>query len=222
MDWRRIDWRTRLVLLNTCLIMVAIAATFWQQDWQYSLPTPKPAGLTQPAIGQPISLAGGSLGLTSKQPVFLHFFNPDCPCSRFSLEHVRDLARRFSGRVRFVAVLEGEGNDHASAEERPLMQRRLGIESVLDRDGAIGRATGVYATPQAVLLDGSGHLYYRGRSTRPGTARSLKRNLPGWRSSPCWPGERLRRRRPRPPPRMDALDKPAPPRGSRKGPRTRR
>ena len=61
--------------------------------------------------------------------------------------------------VRFVAVLQGE---RASELQRAnFEQLGLGIESVVD-DGRLGALTGVYTTPQAVLLDAAGRLYFRG------------------------------------------------------------
>lgn len=38
----------------------------------------------------------------------------------------------------------------------------LGIESVVDETGSIGQEAGVYSTPQAVLVDVEGRLYFRG------------------------------------------------------------
>lgn len=150
--------RCTVVLLSTCFFLGLIVTAFWYQDWQYSLPTTRPAGLDQPAIGERLSLHG--LPKSDGRPVFLHFFNPDCPCSRFNVDHVRELIRKHGSNVRFIAVLQGDGNSkllQASFEKLD-----WGIERVVDESGAIGRAAGVYATPQAVLIDGGNKLYYRG------------------------------------------------------------
>jgi hypothetical protein len=145
-------WRSGLVIGNTALFLVIIIAIFWQQDWQYSLPAPRPAGIRQPLIGESISLS-----FTSKKPLFLHFFNPDCPCSRFNLSHLRDLIRRHGQNARFVAVLQGDGDVKGAFDKL-----KLGIEAVTDENSELARATGVYATPQAVLVEPNGRLYYRG------------------------------------------------------------
>jgi hypothetical protein len=153
-----VPWRFSIVLFNTCLFLGLIVAGFWRQDWQYSLPTPRPDGLQQPSIGAEIHLA--SLGRASEKPVFLHFFNPDCPCSAFNVDHIRWLIQRFGTDVEFVAVLQGEGGPERLRSE--FEKLHLGMKSVEDSGGEVGRATGVYATPQAVLLDRRGRLYYRG------------------------------------------------------------
>src|SRR5262245_36354910 len=72
----------------------AVVTAFWYQDWRYSLPTPQPPDWHPSAIGSPVhwpaTVPAAALSHPSR-PLFLHFFNPDCPCSRFNLEHVRSL-----------------------------------------------------------------------------------------------------------------------------------
>ena len=131
------------------LLAAGIIACFWHQDWRYSLPTPRPPDLVQPEPGGRLPLDD----FTGGRPVLLHFVNPDCPCSRFNLGHVRELVRRYRDRVRFVAVLEGG---------RPGEPLALDAEVMADPGGRLARACGVYATPQAVVLDAAGRLYFRG------------------------------------------------------------
>jgi hypothetical protein len=155
-----VNWRFPVVLLSTSVSLLLTGLVFWHQDWQYMLPTIRPAGLRQPVLGERIQLSRVGLAFDGGRPVFLHFFNPDCPCSRFNLEHVRHLIRRHRDEVRFVAVLQGEGGrERLNAAFAKL---KLGIESVVDETGAWGEATGVYATPQAVLIDRNERLYFRG------------------------------------------------------------
>jgi hypothetical protein len=151
--------RSIVVLFSTSLFLGAIVAAFWFQDWRYSLPTPKPPGLIQPPLGATLALAGAGLAAGSR-PVLLHFFNPACPCSNFNVDHIRSLLARYGRRVRFLAVLQGEGD--AASLQRAFDKLGLGMESVLDARGEIARLTGVYSTPQAVILDSQGRLYYRG------------------------------------------------------------
>jgi hypothetical protein len=124
------------------------------------VPAPRPADLQQPDVGAKLTLSPLALRSDGTVPIFLHFFNPDCPCSRFNIEHIRMLIYKHKRQVRFVAVLQGQGEgERLTASFRNL---GLGIESVVDELGEIARAAGVYATPQAVLLDPQGRLYYRG------------------------------------------------------------
>ena len=144
-----------LVSLSSLLLSGLILGTFWFQDWQYALPTPKPKGLVQPAVGAALRPAG----LTpDARPLFLHFFNPDCPCSRFNLDHVRLLVHDYGTRVQFFAVVETQ----TEGGNTPLPNYHLPMPALIDRGGRIAKRCGVYSTPQAVLLDSGGGLYYRG------------------------------------------------------------
>ncbi len=147
------------MLASTGLLLALIAATFWYQDWRYSLPTPRPPGLEQPALGTLVpSWIRAQLAANDGRPVFLHFTSPDCPCSRFVLDHVRELVRAHQREVRFVAVIQPEGA-HDPLEPDLI---GLGIEQWTDAGGRIAASLGVYATPQAVLVTPGGELWYRG------------------------------------------------------------
>lgn len=149
------NYQSTLVFLASFMLFSLILLAFWFQDWQYSLPTPKPKGLPLPETGQPLRLTSlpGIPASPDGRPLFLHFFNPACPCSRFNLDYIRGLVREHGAQVRFIAVIE------SGASCRNL---HLPMPVVADADGAIARACGVYSTPQAVLLDTKGKLCYRG------------------------------------------------------------
>jgi hypothetical protein len=133
------------------LMFAAIGAAFWYQDWQYSLPTPKPAGLRQPSLGI-------SIDTSRSRPKLLHFYNPDCPCSQFNSGHLRDLVRTYGDRVEFQVVLQ------TNREDAIARWKKLGIEipAKLDGDGRFAKKYGVYSTPQAVIVSSDGELYFRG------------------------------------------------------------
>lgn len=154
--------RIAIVLFGTTFCMSIILGVFWAQDWRYALPTPRPRHLSQPSPGSRIPLSAavfGDLPLQDGKPFFLHFFSQDCPCSRFNLDHVRTLCRRFGTQVRFLLVLHAKRSPATLQIARDL---HLDMETVADADGSLARRLGVYSTPQAVLLDRQGRLYYRG------------------------------------------------------------
>ncbi len=144
------------------LLLILVIAVFWYQDWQYSLPTPRPEALKQPALGMVMSVAEvlpGAAKHDSSRPLLLHFFNPGCPCSRFNLDHIRDLTRAYGDRVNIVAVLEEDSTEKLTEGFR---RTGLPIEAVVDSNRTLATALGVYSTPQAVILDARGTLIYRG------------------------------------------------------------
>jgi hypothetical protein len=157
-------WRAVAALLLVGGLLVFSGYIFWLQDWKYGLPTPKPQGLQQLPIGSHPALPPVLASLRVQapgQPLFLHFFNPDCPCSRFNADHVRELIRAHRATTSFVAIVEPEGGTLAR-DEVGKVEREFGIHAVVDENGAIGRAVGVYSTPQAVIVGPEGSLYFRG------------------------------------------------------------
>jgi hypothetical protein len=155
---------TKLLLLVVCeaLFCGGVAASFWLGDLRYSLPTPRPAGLVEPPLGQPIvpcEPLDAAIGDRGSAPCVLHFFNPACPCSRFNLDHLRKLVRDYRDDVEFIAILEGQDADALLADFESL---NVDIKAVADVDGRVAASLGVYATPQAVVLDGENRIAYRG------------------------------------------------------------
>jgi hypothetical protein len=154
--------RTALTLIGATILFAAEAAVFWAQDWRYNLPTLRPAVLVQAAPGTILALPRevNDLRIAAPgKPVLLHFYNPDCPCSKFNLDHVRALARRHDGQALVIAVLQLEPGDSRSVEHET---QHLGFPAIADLEGKLAAACGVYSTPQAVVIAGDGRLLFRG------------------------------------------------------------
>jgi hypothetical protein len=143
--------------------LAAIGAAFWEVDLKYSAPTPVPALLAEVELGTRLELPADLERFlrSAPGPTLLHFFNPRCPCSRFNLEHVIELARRFEGRARVLAVL-AEGGEVADAVE--LVSEHFPAR--VDVDGKLAEALGVYSTPQAAIVGQDLRLYWRGNYNR--------------------------------------------------------
>src|SRR6266852_6300605 len=117
---------------STLVLLTFAVAMFWYQDWRYSFPTPRPEGLFQPPFGTLVAAAQLLPGATpqdSTRPLLVHFFNPNCPCSRFNLDHIRDLTRAYGDRVNIVAVLEEDSTEKLTEGFR---RTGLPIEAVVD------------------------------------------------------------------------------------------
>ncbi|MEQ9438264.1 MAG: hypothetical protein RIG62_04420 [Cyclobacteriaceae bacterium] len=139
-----------LVLLT---LLGGILSVFWYQQIQYLTPTITPINYHPVALETPVALSFLE-ERTQKRPIFLHFFNPDCPCSRFNQDHFRSLVKKYRDQVDFYTIVQ-------ASEEEPLSEE-LGIPIISDSNGGIADACGVYATPQAVILNANSSLYYRG------------------------------------------------------------
>lgn len=152
------------------VIFTGITAIFWYTDWKYSLPTPIPEQYRAVASGTPVDL-DGKLSLASDKPVFLHFFNPDCPCSRFNMPYFKSLVKKYGDRVSFGIVVLND-KSHTAKE----IQHKFDLDVPVSFDSSIAAACGVYSTPQAVLLDASRHLYYRGNYNKSRYCTDTKTN----------------------------------------------
>lgn len=145
-----------LALFAILLVCVSgIGALFWHQEYKYSLPTRVPAGYKAITAGEHVSMEAA--GLHEKGPLFLHFYNPDCPCSRFNASHIKSLIRTYGSSVKLMIVVP-------STSDLKKANREFGEnqEYVIDAQQKIAKACGVYATPQAVIIDSRNNLFYRG------------------------------------------------------------
>ncbi|MFY8036701.1 MAG: TlpA family protein disulfide reductase [Cyclobacteriaceae bacterium] len=150
--------RTGLVTLFLISIVGGMAFIFWNEEMKYALPTPVPNNYKTVDVGTPINLSELDLPSTS---LYLHFYNPDCPCSRFNASHIRQLIRSHGDSVAaYVVVPSPDDIEAAKKEFGEAMAFRV------DTDGALSKACGVYSTPQAVVIDARGRLFFRGNYNR--------------------------------------------------------
>jgi hypothetical protein len=153
--------RYGLTLFILLLCAGNVVAVFWYQDIQYRMPTPYPKGLVQPALYSEIYLPPTVRHrMFEGEETILHFFDPECPCSRFTIQHLDALQKNYGKYVRFIAVAQSpHGGDMA---DTLYTTGKYSMPIVVDSAGQIAAALGVYATPQAVILNKQGVLYFRG------------------------------------------------------------
>lgn len=145
-----------VLILTGCA--AGIMVIFWQQDLQYSLPTPVPASYRDVPIGSPITFPAM---LPNGKAHFIHFYNPDCPCSRFNARHIKSLIHDYGDSVSFVVIVPSQASVRQAASA---FGEDLTI--IPDEEGIITKACGVYSTPQAAIIDHDGNLFYRGNYNR--------------------------------------------------------
>ena len=92
-----------LVVGFLSLVFLGIALLFWRNEWIYNLPTPIPEEYRAVSLGTRIDLPGDLK--SGSKPLFLHFFNPDCPCSRFNMTYFKALVKQYGCQVDFVIVV---------------------------------------------------------------------------------------------------------------------
>jgi hypothetical protein len=142
-------------------IFVAIVGLFWYQGMQYLLPTPVPENYQVVLPNEVIRYDSTLTPHSYSRPKLLHFFNPDCPCSRFNVKHFQALEKTYGGNVDFFVVVTGP-------EKVRSAKRLIGseIRILVDQGETLAKACGVYSTPQAALIQTTNRLYYRGNYNR--------------------------------------------------------
>jgi len=150
------------ILVIGWLIMLSfgVIALFWYNEYQYSLPTPVPQNYKPIHMGASVKL-DSQFNFNNDKPVFIHFFNPDCPCSKFNIKHFKSLVNQYGSKVNFVMVLMTDKGYTAKD-----IQQRFGISVPVYQRENIAKACGVYSTPQAVIINAKHQLFYRGNYNR--------------------------------------------------------
>ena len=152
----------QLIVIGVLIICFGcMGFLFWHQEMKFVLPTPVPSGYTAPMPAELIALPA-THNFPTNQPLYFHFFNPDCPCSRFNLKHFQSLKKQFQNNVKIYAVIPA----YADLDYAKEMIEDEDIIIIQDKDDSLANACGVYATPQAVVIDNKGKLFYRGNYNR--------------------------------------------------------
>jgi hypothetical protein len=148
--------RKGTVIIWLGLLFTGISAFFWYNDLVYRLPTPVPENYKAVNTSATINLAP-KLKSDNNKPVFLHFFNPACPCSRFNIAHFKSLVKQYADEANFAVVVIS--NKEYTENE---IQNKFDIKIPVLFDTGVAASCGVYSTPQAVIIDTNQKLHYRG------------------------------------------------------------
>jgi hypothetical protein len=142
-------------------ILVSIGGIFWYQELQYLMPTPVPVGYKVIQPEELIQYDTALIPQQHKKPKLLHFFNPECPCSRFNLKHFKALNKDYNNEIDFYVVVD---NKEKIEPAKGLID--VDVTIVVDSNKKLANACGVYSTPQAAIIQTSNRLYFRGNYNR--------------------------------------------------------
>ena len=161
-----------LLAIWLTILFTAIFFFFWHNEYKYSLPTPVPVNYHKVNIGEYINLKG-KLKEVKNRPLFIHFFNPNCPCSRFNVPQIESLVKKYGDKISFAIVVIN--NDTSYTEED--IQDKFDLTIPILFDKSIATSCGVFSTPQAVILDKNHNLYYRGNYNKSRYCTDTKSNF---------------------------------------------
>jgi hypothetical protein len=148
----------KIIFFSVFAISVSylIGWIFWEYEIKYAAPTPLPKNFRDVSVGSKLDLS--SMHIPSGELTVLHFFNPDCPCSKFNMKDFESLSKKYSADINFYVVLQSDDYTAADFKER----YDLELPVIFDRDGAIAELCGIYSTPQAVVLNENSVIYFKG------------------------------------------------------------
>jgi thioredoxin-related protein len=148
--------KSAVVVLIFIAAILTVGKIFWEQELKYAKPTPLPEEYNTVPLNKVLDLELNSLQ-KSENPKHLHFYNPDCPCSKFNKSHYASLVNKYEDKIDFYIIIPSEDQLGSIKEEFG-----QSVSVIADTDSEIADKCGVYSTPQAVLIDKEGRLYYRG------------------------------------------------------------
>ncbi len=148
-----------LYALTIGVLLGGIGYIFYLEEFQYAQATPIPENYKSVNIGD--SIAIDLPGLSGNKAVFIHFFNNDCPCSRFNIDEFKQMVYRYKEDISFLAIIQGDETEK-EAVDKFKSKYDLGIPTMFDQNGKIAYELGVISTPQAVIVDQNHKIYYKG------------------------------------------------------------
>lgn len=154
------------------LLFSGIFLVFWYNEWIYSLPTPVPGNYKEVPLGTTIGLPQ-NIHPADGKPVFIHFFNPHCPCSRFNMPEFKSLVKEYGDKMNFVVIVMTDEQDYTIEK----IQNKLNVVIPVSFDRSLATSCGVYSTPQAVIINPDGKLYYRGNYNKSRYCTDRKSNF---------------------------------------------
>jgi hypothetical protein len=150
--------KQNFIYMLIIVLFGAIFYNFWLTEWKYLVPTPMPENYQAVKTGKKITL--DSTFFATNKPLFLHFFSPECPCSKYNIDHFKNLVEKNKKNVNFYAILFAE--DTLGVRQDFYKQYKVSIPLLVKNGTALAESCGVYSTPQAVILKADFTLFYRG------------------------------------------------------------
>lgn len=144
-------------LLAACLS--SIGFIFWKQELQFVKPTPKPENLKQVIQGD--SINSELFSDFGSKPLYIHFYNYDCPCSRFNIKEFELMVAKYKDKINFLAIVQSSDPLNETAAKNFEKKYGLGIPTIYDNNGNYANTLGIYSTPQAVLIKDA-KIFYKG------------------------------------------------------------
>ncbi len=112
--------------------------------------------MLHPLKGKPVNMA-----LSKDLPTVLFFLSPECPLCHNYTRSINELRNEFGSRVNLVGIIPGKSYSNREIKKYQ-KDYSVSIPLYSDRSFQLTRLLGISVTPEVVLMDGSGEIFYRG------------------------------------------------------------
>jgi len=102
-------------------------------------------------------------GIAQKSWHVYVFIAEDCPVCNYMGKPLGALALKYEGRVNFHAVFPFKNSNYKTSQLFKEQYEMLSYETLLDKDKGLTKKLDVSVTPEVVITDDHGEVFYRGR-----------------------------------------------------------
>lgn len=154
--------------LGIALVATWIAITitaFWVLQWQYLRPFPKEtlAVSSQFFEGAALNLPAVHGLQADKSGSVIHFWDPECPCTRFSTPHVRDLIAQADAQGFTSTVIVNRGINSDAGSRLKSARKTFGEQIAIQLwSESLAEQLPIPASPSALVMSKEGRLSYVG------------------------------------------------------------
>ena len=147
-----------ITILSSFILIIGYV--FWTEEVKFWTPTPKPDSVKEINMGEKAPLAVIGINGDLDRPLLIHFYNPFCPCSKFNFKEFKKITSDYKGKMDFLLVAQTDKDvPNLKSEISNKFFNKINIK--IDTSGNIAEEFGVYSSPQVVLVDDQGYIFYK-------------------------------------------------------------
>ena len=91
------------------------------------------------------------------------FIAEECPICNYMGKPLSQIAKKYENNVSFHAVFPVKNSNYKTSQLFKQQYDMLSFETLLDKDQQIAKKLGATVTPEVVITDDHGEIFYRGR-----------------------------------------------------------
>lgn len=143
------------------VVLGAILTIFWYEQYQYYRSVGIPVGASEVNLLDTIYFRNEFIANSNKD-MFIHFFDVACKFSKINIEHIRLFTAKYENEFDFFVVIMGDHNQTYIDKFKGEFEVPDFVVLISDKECRIAKKSGVFSTPQAIIVNVDKTLYFRG------------------------------------------------------------